>query len=364
LNLQINKYKEEYTRINSSYESLLIDIENQILLNKKLKGIIAELELKIETHNRNFSSQEYSIRQNIDVLNKSIAKNIEVKSSKQFIDKSALETQELKYKLENIKRQSVLLEKVVNNFDKTLEGFETKSKSVIQIVNGNTINNYENITETFSPNLTNIIDAKTNTTLTTTTNNNNFVNQSSTSKDLSQSTSNYSTNNNFISNNNFNANTNYTANNYYSANKNYLSNNNYTANTNYSSSNYTSNNNYTPNYNYQKNYTFSANTLNNDFSQNASKNTILPLVNKYISTTTKTDFNANNSKNASSNNLINYDSTNSYTNNANVYINPTYSKMTNYNTSTSTNNNFQVKKTEENAASSGTVSIISTEIKK
>jgi hypothetical protein len=301
---------------------LLIDIENLIIINKNLREVILQYEIRIEKYNKEFSSEEYSLRQNIEVLNKSVVKGIEINSSKEFIERSSYEIQQLKLKLENLKRQSVFLEKVDLRFDESIQTFKVKSKSVIQIANGSTINNLLTSTDTYTPNLANIMDAKVNKTTTnsTTINNNNYTNQSSSN----YYSANTNTNNNYIANANYSKNTNYSANTNNSVNNNYSSNNNYPQNVNFS----------------------------NDFvkgvGQNIVKNIILPSSNKYATTTQS--YSGVGSKNASNVNLVNYGTTSSYNNNVNnygnIYSNNTYSRNAQNVTQSTASNNYQVRNPE------------------
>ncbi len=68
LKLTINNCREEFNRLSVSYESLLKDIKEQIDINEKLRGLVGELMLKIESHNLNVGSLDSQIKQQIEVL--------------------------------------------------------------------------------------------------------------------------------------------------------------------------------------------------------------------------------------------------------------------------------------------------------
>jgi len=220
------------------YESLLIDIQNQITLNNQLKDLVTELELKIETHNREFASQELAWKEQIEILTRSRStcstKNIEVKSSKQLIEKASSDINILKSKVETIKNRSIHLSQsqLGNNTEsnKTIETtslpittyYNSQSQSVSMNTNGNINNSMRNTFSSFTPSITNISMGKA-----TTTTSNNYANYSTynsgSNKAISQSTSNYATTGNTYSND-------------------YVAKNTFTKQTPYQYSNFTANN--------------------------------------------------------------------------------------------------------------------------
>lgn len=68
LKTTVTTCKEEWLRLAESYESLLIDIKNQLSINEHLKNKIAELIRRIENHNQNVSSMDSAVKQQIEIL--------------------------------------------------------------------------------------------------------------------------------------------------------------------------------------------------------------------------------------------------------------------------------------------------------
>ena len=149
LHVEIRKYKEEYTRVFLMYESLLIDIQNQITINNRLKELVYELELKIEIHNKEFAAQELVWRQQIEILSKSSDKKyIEISSSRELMEKASSDVEILRSKVERIRNESVHLEKLDININK--KSVTTSESTVIT-------NGYNN---SFTPNLNVLTDGK------------------------------------------------------------------------------------------------------------------------------------------------------------------------------------------------------------
>lgn len=123
--LLINTCKEEFFKLSESYESLLIDIKQQISINEALRKLVIELMNKIEEHNHTIGSLDMQIKQQIELLTRQTL-------SKKYID--ALPSIELVTKSE--KDLLVLRNKVGRMETEKLhksQVFESSSQSVIEI---------------------------------------------------------------------------------------------------------------------------------------------------------------------------------------------------------------------------------------
>lgn len=198
--LLINTCKEEFFKLSESYESLLIDIKQQISINEALRKLVIELMNKIEEHNHTIGSLDMQIKQQIEILTRqSLSKKyIDALPSIDVVTKSEREMLALRSKVGRMETEKLHKSQVFESSSQNvIEVFEKKEiftnnsihfqgevsggsaiSSNVTNINSNVSNNIKGglsgivtglITD-ISSNTTNVVSENTNVTSNTTTN--------------------------------------------------------------------------------------------------------------------------------------------------------------------------------------------------
>jgi hypothetical protein len=166
-------------------------------MNLKLKALVSELEIKIDNHNKDFASQEFAFKQQIEVLTRSSSNNrggsIAYIPSTEIVHQATMDIDQLKSKVERIKNNSTHISKMDINLGAvkdmnltTLPVTTYKNLSSTHTINGTQPNLRNTTTSTYTPNITNISQGPTQTVYA----DSNYRNTAPTNR-LSQSTTNF-----------------------------------------------------------------------------------------------------------------------------------------------------------------------------
>lgn len=134
LKIIITNCRDEWNKLTESYESLLVDIQNQISINELLRKLVFELLGKIEMHNQNVGGLDLAIKQQIEILTKqSLAKkNIEIdKNYSKDVSQAANTIDALRNKMGRIESQKLHKSEVFTEIDLNIENFKNTSSSRI-----------------------------------------------------------------------------------------------------------------------------------------------------------------------------------------------------------------------------------------
>jgi len=138
IKITMTSCKEDWFRLSESYESLLIEIKNQISTNELLRNICFELIGKIEMHNNSIGGLDSQIKQQIEILTRSTL-------SKKFIDvernysgdvsQASLNIETLRQKIGQIESQKLYKSAIFNSFNFTFEKPVNTTTTVIKELN-------------------------------------------------------------------------------------------------------------------------------------------------------------------------------------------------------------------------------------
>lgn len=130
LKTTITACKEDWNKLSESYESLLIDIKNQININEVLRNLVFELLSKIEMHNQNVSGIDIAIKQQIEALTRQSLskKNIDIERNyNQDLSQATVNIDNLRMKLGRIESQKLHKSAVFSTINFTTENINQSS---------------------------------------------------------------------------------------------------------------------------------------------------------------------------------------------------------------------------------------------
>lgn len=135
----ISSCREEWNKLSESYEQLLLDIKQQITVNESLRGVIFELQGKIETHNQQVGGLDNAIRQQIEILTRQTLakKNIDYNPNHDKVRESTNKMDVLKTKIGRLETQKLNKSAVFSNVGFQIEENKTKSGPGISIQRSN-----------------------------------------------------------------------------------------------------------------------------------------------------------------------------------------------------------------------------------
>ena len=113
------QFKEDWTRLSQSYESLLVDLKNQMEINESLRSIIFDLQGKIESHNQQVGGNDLAIKQQIELLTRQAAvkKSIEYNPNNDLVNRCQNEVQGLRAKVGQIENQQLYKSQAISTLN-------------------------------------------------------------------------------------------------------------------------------------------------------------------------------------------------------------------------------------------------------
>jgi predicted nucleic acid-binding Zn-ribbon protein len=130
----ISACRDEWNKLSESYEFLLQDIKNQISNNELLRGIILELQGKIENHNQQIGGFDNAVRQQIEILTRQTLakKNIDLNANNlETVKKTTNDMDNLKTKVVRLESQKLNKSAIFSNVGFNVD--ETNPKGNINI---------------------------------------------------------------------------------------------------------------------------------------------------------------------------------------------------------------------------------------
>ena len=132
LKLAISQCKSEWERLSQAYESLLVDIRNQLEMNQNLTMVVLDIQSKIEKHNTNIGGFDVSIKQQIDILTQQAftKQKIEVQSNAETVRKCQGQIEEIRNKVGKIESQRLYKSAVFTNINNNMDVYQTNENNV------------------------------------------------------------------------------------------------------------------------------------------------------------------------------------------------------------------------------------------
>jgi chromosome segregation ATPase len=131
----ISACRDEWNKLSESYEILLQDIKNQISNNELLRGIVLELQGKIENHNQQIGGFDNAVRQQIEILTRQTLakKNIDLNQNNfEAVKKTSNDMDNLKTKVVRLESQKLNKSAIFSNVGFAIDESNPKSSIAIQ----------------------------------------------------------------------------------------------------------------------------------------------------------------------------------------------------------------------------------------
>jgi chromosome segregation ATPase len=134
--------KEEWNRLSESYESVIVDIKNQLSINEHLKNKLSELMRRIEVHNQNVISMDSAVKQQIEILTRHNLTKKVIDLEQDFnkdVSQSNSNIESLRMKLSKIESQKLYKTGIFNN--NNISCIEHNSKNSVVYHDSSNVNN-------------------------------------------------------------------------------------------------------------------------------------------------------------------------------------------------------------------------------